>query len=152
LKNKAEQGIDIKVIMNFNPLYEDSNKHCNLTKECLESHDIQVKYIYTNWTYFSNVHNKGVIVDNRSVLISSINWNYNSVMSNREVGIIIENNDVAKYYASVFFYDWNLNEQVEKNQSSPYAQSMNKNTIYIVGLFTMTFILVARDWRKREWT
>lgn len=152
LKYKARQGVDIKVIMNYNPFYEDTNNHCIFTKNDLEEHGIQVKFIYTNWTYFSNVHNKGVIVDNKSVLISSINWNYNSVMSNREVGIIIENNDVAKYYASAFFNDWNLKEQNEKNQTIQYVQSVNKNTIYIVGLFTMTFILVARDWRKRKWT
>ncbi|MBN2603085.1 MAG: lamin tail domain-containing protein, partial [Candidatus Thermoplasmatota archaeon] len=151
LKDKAGQGVDIKVIMNYNPCYEDTNNNCNITKKDLEEHGIHVKFIYTNWTYFSNVHNKGVIVDNKSVLISSINWNYNSVMSNREVGIIIENNDVAKYYASVFFYDWNLKERIGKNQTTQHVQSINKNTIYIVGLFTMTFILVARDWRKRKW-
>jgi hypothetical protein len=27
-----------------------------------------------------------------------------------------------------------------------------KNTICIVVLFTMTFIVIARDWRKRKWT
>jgi phosphatidylserine/phosphatidylglycerophosphate/cardiolipin synthase-like enzyme len=151
LKHKAKQGVEIKVIMNFNPYYDDTNKNCNMTKKELEDNGIKVKFIYTNWTYFSNVHNKGVIVDNKSVLISSINWNYNSVMSNREAGIIIENNDIAKYYASVFFYDWNLMEQSVKNQTTLCVEPINKNTIYIVGLFTMTFILVARDWRKRKW-
>ena len=26
-----------------------------------------------------------------------------------------------------------------------------KNTIYIVVIFTMTFALIAQDWRKRKW-
>jgi phosphatidylserine/phosphatidylglycerophosphate/cardiolipin synthase-like enzyme len=43
-------------------------------------------------------------------LISSINWNDISVRNNREVGIIIHNESVAKYYESIFFYDWNLEE------------------------------------------
>ena len=84
LVNKSNQGVDIKVILNYNPYYEPTNEKNNLTKQYLEENGVEVKYIYTNWSYFSNVHNKGIIVDNRSVLVSSINWNENSVSYNRE--------------------------------------------------------------------
>ena len=108
LVNKSIQDVDIKVIMNYNPGFKASNDKCNLTKIYLEENGIEVKFIYSNWSYFSNVHNKGMIVDNSSVLISSINWNENSVTRNRETGIIIHNKEIACYYAEVFFYDWNL--------------------------------------------
>ncbi|GAI26212.1 unnamed protein product [marine sediment metagenome] len=91
-----------------------------------------------------------MIVDNTSVLISSINWNENSVTRNREAGIIIENEEIALYYAEVFFYDWNLMEP--EPQSIAEVQMENENTIYIVAIFTMTFAIIARDWRKRKWT
>jgi len=52
------------------------------------------------------VHNKGVIVDRRMVLVSSINWNSNSPQFNREAGVIIENPDVGAYFAGVFEDDW----------------------------------------------
>lgn len=52
------------------------------------------------------IHNKGVIVDNRSVLISSINWNENSPLYNREAGVIIEHEGVAAYFLRVFSDDW----------------------------------------------
>ncbi len=52
------------------------------------------------------IHNKGVVVDTRAVLISSINWNANSPNFNREAGVIIEHPDVAAYYAAVFMDDW----------------------------------------------
>jgi phosphatidylserine/phosphatidylglycerophosphate/cardiolipin synthase-like enzyme len=154
LVNKSRQGIDIKVILNYNPNYDSTNEKNNQTKIYLENHSIEVKFIYTNWSYFSNVHNKGIIVDNRSVLISSINWNENSVISNREVGIIIENYDVVKYYTEVFFYDWNLSSprSHEKEIDIKINNEDNKNTIYIVVIFTLTFALIARDWRKRQWT
>ena len=110
-------------------------------------------YIYTNWSYFSNVHNKGLIVDNKSVLISSVNWNENSVTRNREVGIIIEDCEVAQYYTNVFFYDWNLSPpKLQKQSEEKYVQADYKNTIYIIIIFTITFALIARDWRKRQWT
>ena len=146
----SEQGIDVKVILNYNPRYEATNEKCNLTKQYFEENGIEVKFIYSNWSYFCNIHNKGMIVDNKSVLISSINWNENSVTRNREAGIIMENEDVAKYYTDVFLYDWNLTRP--QQQDTIESQVKNENTIYIVGIFTMTFALIARDWRKREWT
>ena len=154
LINKSKQDVDIKIILNYNPVYEDTNEKNNITKQYFEENGIEVKFIYTNWSYFSNVHNKGMIIDNKSVLISSINWNENSVTRNREAGIIIENEDVAKYYANIFFYDWNLNSPVIKYQNVTISSSVTdyKNTIYIVVIFTLTFALIARDWRKRQWT
>ncbi|OPY38966.1 MAG: cardiolipin synthetase [Methanoregula sp. PtaU1.Bin051] len=52
------------------------------------------------------IHNKGVIVDNRSVLVSSINWNSNSPNFNREAGVIIHHSGAAYYFREVFEDDW----------------------------------------------
>ncbi len=142
----------IKVIMNYNPTYESTNYYINITKSYLESYGIDVKYIYTNWSIFTNVHNKAMIVDNKTVLISSINWNENSVTRNRESGIIIKNSEIAKYYSDVFFYDWNISFPVKQKIVEETVPIDYKNSIYIVVIFTMTFALIARDWRKRQWT
>ena len=150
LVNKSEQGVNIKVILNYNPNYETSNEKCNQTKLFFEENGIEVKFVFTNWSYFTNIHNKGMIVDNRSVLVSSINWNENSVTRNREAGIIIESEEVARYYTEVFFYDWDLIPLESENITT--SQGINKNTIYIAVIFTMTFALIIRDWRKRQWT
>jgi phosphatidylserine/phosphatidylglycerophosphate/cardiolipin synthase-like enzyme len=53
------------------------------------------------------IHNKGVIVDGRRVLVSSINWNSNSPNFNREAGVIIDHAGVARYFLRVFEDDWN---------------------------------------------
>ena len=151
LIDKSKSGIDIKVILNYNPYYSDTNEKSIKTKNILEKNGIEVKFIFTNWSVFSNIHNKGMIVDNTSVLISSINWNENSVTQNRESGIIIDSPDVAKYYADVFFYDWNLKAPKGDIQLLEPVSADFKNTIYIVILFTLTFALIARDWRNRKW-
>ena len=52
------------------------------------------------------IHNKGVIVDGRSVLVSSINWNDNSPRFNRETGVIIDHDGVGEYFSRVFEDDW----------------------------------------------
>ncbi|HMA83379.1 MAG TPA: phospholipase D-like domain-containing protein, partial [Candidatus Thermoplasmatota archaeon] len=156
LINKSNQGIDIRILLNYNPWYDSTNIHNNQTKTLLESNGICVKYVYTNWSIFQNMHNKGVIIDNKSVLISSINWNENSFLNNREIGIIINHSEIAQFYSTVFLSDWKLsepiicNETINQNQSQKIIE-LNANTIYITALFTMTFIVVARDWRKRSW-
>ena len=52
------------------------------------------------------IHNKGVIVDDHHVLVSSINWNSVSPNFNREAGVIIDDPDVGHYFLDVFEDDW----------------------------------------------
>ncbi|HJM18876.1 MAG TPA: lamin tail domain-containing protein [Candidatus Thalassarchaeaceae archaeon] len=58
------------------------------------------------------LHNKGVIVDGESVLISSINWNSNAILRNREMGVVIHNSDLAQWYLNSFEDDWNRVDDV----------------------------------------
>ncbi|WP_292522065.1 phospholipase D-like domain-containing protein [Methanoculleus sp.] len=61
----------------------------------------------------AKIHNKGVVVDGRAVLVSSINWNANSPAFNREAGVIVEHPEIAAYYARVFSDDWDAAEERE---------------------------------------
>lgn len=182
---KHEQGVDVKILLNYNPAYSSTNNENLKLKTHLEEHGVQVRFMYTNWSILSNLHNKGVIIDNKSVLISSINWNEESFMRNREVGVIITNNEVATYYGNVFMHDWDLKEQQMKiknsmNQTSEDDEPDNvntrkksaintdetlrektnnddaipgfKNMVVIVVIYTATALVIARDWRRREWT
>ena len=54
----------------------------------------------------TKLHNKGIIIDGKSVLISSINWGSNSALRNREMGIILHQPPIASYYHSSFEEDW----------------------------------------------
>jgi phosphatidylserine/phosphatidylglycerophosphate/cardiolipin synthase-like enzyme len=51
-------------------------------------------------------HTKGVVVDGATVLVGSINWNRNSVTNNREVALIVEQRDVAGFFAAAIEHDW----------------------------------------------
>ncbi|WP_022882314.1 phospholipase D-like domain-containing protein [Gryllotalpicola ginsengisoli] len=54
----------------------------------------------------NNVHNKGIVVDGRAVLVSSQNWSSAGVLHNRDAGVIIENADAAAYFEQIFAHDW----------------------------------------------
>ncbi len=69
----------------------------NLEAGIADVKSIGVKYI----------HNKGAIADGERVLISSINWNRNSLENNRETAVVINSEEVSSYYNELFVLDWN---------------------------------------------
>ncbi|WAC05451.1 MAG: phospholipase D-like domain-containing protein [Methanoregula sp.] len=88
------------------------------------------------------VHNKGVIVDNQSVLVSSINWNSNSPNFNREAGVIIEHPGAAQYFKEIFEDDW---------QPVRYAPVRNFDYLKIAGLIAVFAGLIALFlWRRQR--
>lgn len=61
------------------------------------------------------IHNKGALVDGRRVLISSINWNQNSVQNNREAGVVLNSEEAYRFYDGVFQQDWDVSESGRRN-------------------------------------
>jgi phosphatidylserine/phosphatidylglycerophosphate/cardiolipin synthase-like enzyme len=55
---------------------------------------------------FVHCHNKLIIVDRSSVLISSQNWSDSAVTKNREAGLLIYSPELARYYGRIFDHDW----------------------------------------------
>jgi PLD-like domain len=53
-----------------------------------------------------NVHNKGIIVDGATVLVSSQNWSADGTLRNRDAGVIIHHVEAAQYFQQVFLHDW----------------------------------------------
>lgn len=51
-------------------------------------------------------HNKLIIVDNESVLVSSQNWSDSAVVKNREAGLLMHYPAIARYYSRIFETDW----------------------------------------------
>lgn len=52
------------------------------------------------------LHNKGLIVDERLVAITSNNWVSASFARNRELGIAIDSPEIARHFIRAFEYDW----------------------------------------------
>jgi cardiolipin synthase A/B len=75
---------------------------------------LEAKCIDLSISPVEKIHNKGVIVDDERVLVSSINWNSNSPNFNREAGVIIDHPGVARYFCDVFDDDWNPMVKITK--------------------------------------
>lgn len=94
-----DRGVTIRVISEEEYDFEE-------VATLFHQHDIPIVWQDTRWSTAN--HNKGIIVDGRIVLISSINYSDNSIENNREAGVIIENEDIAQWYQEVFDFDWSI--------------------------------------------
>jgi len=71
----------------------------------------------------NNVHNKGFVFDHKTVVVSSMNWSGEGVLSNRDAGVIIESATAAAYYEKVFLDDWN-NHSAQKMLAPANAKAV----------------------------
>ncbi len=89
------------------------------------------------------VHNKGVIVDGRKVLVSSINWNLNSPTFNREAGVIIDHPEAGAYFSAVFERDWEAS-------GNPVSHGGPDVTKIVVALVVIAGLFILFLYRRRR--
>ncbi|HEX4356877.1 MAG TPA: phospholipase D-like domain-containing protein [Pseudonocardia sp.] len=93
--DRQRAGVDIKIIMSE---FETSG-YLEQLKDLGINVDQNVKIQ-------DNVHNKGIVVDGATVLVSSQNWSTAGTLQNRDAGVIIANADAAQYFQQLFLHDW----------------------------------------------
>jgi cardiolipin synthase A/B len=125
--NTADKNDNDEMVLLINRIA--SNEHLPLEARCA---DLQLNEI-------EKIHNKGVIVDGRRVLVSSINWNSNSPNFNREAGVIIDHPGVARYFGEVFEDDWNPSSGIPV-KSADYL----KYAVVIVVIVLLLFVYYRR--------
>jgi phosphatidylserine/phosphatidylglycerophosphate/cardiolipin synthase-like enzyme len=77
-------------------------------------------------SYISITHNKLLIIDNKIVIISSINFSENAFLNNREAGMVIQDENISLAFNNVFQADWDDGE-------IPTLIAMNNQNIKTIG-------------------
>lgn len=72
-----------------------------------------------NPKHFVHCHNKLIIVDDHTVLVSSQNWSDSAVVKNREAGLLLEYPEMARHYAEIFKTDWDTGLQKLARKAKP---------------------------------
>ncbi len=111
--NAARRGAEVRILLDstwYNIEAEDPVSNYNTLKYVQdvakrENLNLQAKLASPEKLGLEKIHTKGVVVDKKAVLISSINWNEHSPTKNREIGVIIYG-EPAQYFAEVFECDW----------------------------------------------
>jgi phosphatidylserine/phosphatidylglycerophosphate/cardiolipin synthase-like enzyme len=143
--NASRRGVQVRVLLDsywFNTEDEADNDEMAalINRIAAEEHlPLEARCADLSASGFEKIHNKGVIVDDRAVLVSSINWNMNSPTFNRETGVIIGQPEVARYFRTVFDADW-----------SPAVRSPQKTVDYlkIACVIAVIGLLVVLYYRK----
>lgn len=123
----ARRGVKVRILMTDETLFYPPNapatsKNRSTAKlfNYIAQQDrlpIQAQVADLRAESISHIHNKGVLVDGTKTLISSINWNRNSVTNNREAAVLITSREVHDHYARLFETDWQIAS--EANAATP---------------------------------
>ena len=148
--NASHRGVQVRVLLDsywFNTEGEDDNDEmmAYINQVAASGHlPLEARCAELDRNELEKIHNKGVIVDRKKVLVSSINWNYNSPTFNREAGVIIEQPEAARYYGAVFEDDW--------GQSTMSGRNQGATTEYIkIGIAVMVVaLLLILYWRRKR--
>ncbi len=110
LAKAATRGVKIRLIMNA--YYLDSNEEVQEALDLFNEnwnrtsgHDTTAIAMSTG-EGITKLHNKGMIIDGEKVLVSSINWGSSSIMQTKEVGVLIENDNLANWFSNRWNTDW----------------------------------------------
>ena len=103
LGEKAEQGLDVKVILEYSSYSSSINENNTKVKKYLESKGAEVKFDDPHIT----THCKLIIVDGKIVIIGSTNWSYSALEKNHEASVAIYDKSLADKYEGYFNYLWN---------------------------------------------
>ncbi len=139
----ARRGVEVKVILesryvNIYDSYPDNYDVVLYLNELADQENLNLEAKLVSLFSISKVHTKGMIVDRKYVLISSINWVRCSVQENREVGLIIENEEVANYYYKVFVCDWYDNASIIYKEKSDASDEFSSSDLaYLISISTL---------------
>ena len=106
--NKQEDGIQIKVIFRLFIKSDAIRNIMQLKKFGFKAQNIKV---------MKNCHTKGMIVDRKVVMLGSQNISEQGISVNRDASLIIYHEEVAKYFAQIFSYDWDRCTNVFSNRN-----------------------------------
>jgi phosphatidylserine/phosphatidylglycerophosphate/cardiolipin synthase-like enzyme len=98
---KQKEGLAVRIILSQWQLQNDKNGNPQWW-ERLQQTGLALSDVRLRWA----VHNKGMIVDSKAVMLGSQNWSGDGVLRNRDASVIILGAEAASYYEKVFLHDW----------------------------------------------
>ena len=140
--NASRRGVHVRILLDsywYNTADEADNDEMVALVNRIAANEhlaLEARCADLATTGLEKIHNKGVIVDDRAFLVSSINWNTNSPGFNREAGVIIEQPEAARYFRAVFDADWS---PAVRSQQPPTDYLKIACVVAIIGLLLVLY-------------
>lgn len=115
LIDRVHAGVDVRIILRSNGA-EAREMIEKLQNRGLDSQHLRLQ---------NRVHNKGILIDDKKVVVGSQNWSEPGVTVNRDASLLIDDARIAGYFKPVFLHDWNLlaRQQVLNETALPLIAS-----------------------------
>ena len=148
----ARRGVEVRILLDgawFNTEDEaDNDEQVRLINRIADAEGLplEARIIDLDAHDLTKVHTKGVVVDDRRVLVSSINWNEASPSFNREAGVIVDDPGTAAYFAAAFDADW------DTGTGGAAAVAGRGIDWFRLGIAALVLVVIAAAllWRKRR--
>ena len=110
LINASRRGTEVYILLDssdYNTEYNkiDNDDFVRFIEDLAEDKGYPIHAKLMKDDSILKIHNKSMIIDD-AVFVSSFNWNENSFLNNREVGVLVENEDLSRYYKKIFWDDY----------------------------------------------
>ncbi|GAA0199021.1 phospholipase D-like domain-containing protein [Halobacterium noricense] len=103
----ARRGVEVRVLLSSAWYVEGGNgRIVNWLNKRADDEELPLEAKLAEPNGYEKIHAKGVIVDQRHVVVGSLNWNNNSARENREAALVLHGEQVGTYYTTVFDADW----------------------------------------------
>jgi phosphatidylserine/phosphatidylglycerophosphate/cardiolipin synthase-like enzyme len=146
LINAVNRGVEVRV--NIDP----DGSGVEEIVPILLAGGIEVSYSPDVGGYFNWNHNKGIIIDaghsKAAILVSSINWSFESTHENREAGIIFYNQHITDWFENVFQNDWDNSELLDNSQTDTFTTSAISFGLAVMVVTTLTFLMLVGKKQK----
>lgn len=115
LVQAARRGVKIRVLLNDEAVFggdeaivTKNEVTVKMLQDIARSEGLPVQATIANLAAMGvkYIHNKGLLVDGQHTLVSSINWNRNSILNNREAAVLIRGESIFAHYRALFDQDW----------------------------------------------
>ncbi|MDG6220029.1 MAG: phospholipase D-like domain-containing protein, partial [Candidatus Thermoplasmatota archaeon] len=150
----ARRGVEVNILLDSRYVVDDGetidNSHALRWLNDMamdEELPMEVRLADLREMDVDKVHTKGMIVDGSTVLVSSLNWNSNSMLRNREMGLLMYSQEAGEYFEQVFMWDWDasgdgggLASGVEKDEQSSFLfPAVAAGTLAAIGVCLWIF-------------
>jgi cardiolipin synthase A/B len=107
----ARRGVGVRVLLSSAwYVREDNRRVVDWLNERADAEGLPLQAKLAHPDGYEKIHAKGVVVDERHVVVGSLNWNNHSTRENREVAVVLHGDAAGVYSASVFGADWRTGE------------------------------------------
>jgi len=108
LRRAASHGVEVRLLLSDAWYVREANEQtAQQFREWADRNDapLTAKVADPDGRY-EKIHAKGAVVDDKRVVVGSLNWNEQAASENREVVLVLHGSDAADYFGAVFAADW----------------------------------------------